>query len=146
MQAESALQERLPQFIKKCWVQGEDTITFVDESLYLSYDKFTWWIDPGAIVHVANSLQGSSMRRTLQRGARSIKVANRVEALVEAIVEFHLELNSGFVLHLRDVLYVPSLQRNLTSVSRLDDDFIDCHFGDGKCEIQFDKECVGLAF
>ena len=86
------------------------------------------------------------MRRTLQRGARSIKVANGVEAPVEAISEFHLELNSGFVLHLRDVLYVPSLQRNLTSVSRLDDDFIDCHFGDGKCEIQFDKECVGLAF
>ena len=23
---------------------------------------------------------------------------------------------------------------------------IDCHFGDGKCEIQVNKECVGLAF
>ena len=31
-------------------------------------------------------------------------------------------------------------------MSRLDDDSIDCHFGDGKCEIQFKKECVGLAF
>ena len=38
------------------------------------------------------------------------------------------------------------MQRNLISVSRLDDDFIDCHFGDDKCEIQFDKESVGLAF
>ena len=86
------------------------------------------------------------MRRTLQRGARSIKVANGVEAPVEATAEFHLELHSGFVLHLRDVLYVHSLQRNLISVSRLDDGFIDCDFGDGKWEIQFDKECVGLAF
>ena len=38
------------------------------------------------------------------------------------------------------------MQRNLISVSRLDDDSIDCHFRDGKCEILFDKECVGLAF
>jgi len=47
---------------------------------------------------------------------------------------------------LKDVLYVPSLQRNLISVSKLDDDLITCHFGDGKCEIHFNKECVGLAF
>ena len=90
--------------------KGDDTITFVDESLYLSYDKSTWWIDSGATTHVANSLQGSSMRRTLPRGARRIKVANGVEAEVEAIANFHLELHSGFVLYLRDVFYVPSLQ------------------------------------
>ena len=45
------------------------------------------------------------MRRTLPRGARRIKVANGVEAEVEAIAEFNLELHSGFVLYLRDVLY-----------------------------------------
>ena len=73
------------------------------------------------------------MRRTLPSGRRRIKVANGLEAEVEAIAEFYLHLHSGFVLCLRDVLYVPSLQRNLISVSRLDDDSIDCHFGDGKC-------------
>ena len=31
-------------------------------------------------------------------------------------------------------------------MSKLDDDLIACHFGDGKCEIHFNKECVGLAF
>ena len=124
----------MKEFLRK----GEDTITFVDESLYLSYDKSTWWIDSGATVHVANSLHGASMRRTLPRGARRIKVANRLEAEVEAIAEFHLELHSGFVLCLRDVLYVPSLQRNLISASKLDDDVVACHFGDDKCEIQFD--------
>jgi len=31
-------------------------------------------------------------------------------------------------------------------VSKLDDDLITCHLGDGKCEIHFNKECVGLAF
>ena len=33
----------------------------------------------------------------------------------------------------------------MISVSRSDDDSIDCRFGDGKCAIQFNKECVGLA-
>ena len=36
--------------------RGEDFIIFIDESLYLSYAKSTWWIDSGATVHVVNSL------------------------------------------------------------------------------------------
>ena len=43
-------------FLKFCNRKGEDLVTFVDESLYLSYDKSTWWIDSGATIHVANSL------------------------------------------------------------------------------------------
>jgi hypothetical protein len=58
--------------------------------LYLSYTKFTWWIDSGATIHVANSLQGFHMRRTLQRGERHIKVANGVKAKVQAIGELSL--------------------------------------------------------
>ena len=73
------------------------------------------------------------MRRTLQREERRIKVANRVEAEVEAIGDLSLELDDGFVLQLLDICYVPSLHRNLISVSRLDDDGYDCHFGNGKC-------------
>ena len=42
--------------------------------------------------------------------------------------------------------YVPSLRRNLISVSRLDSDGFDCHFGDGRCEIMFNKKCVDLSF
>ena len=47
---------------------------------------------------------------------------------------------------IRNFSHRVQIRRNLISVSRLDDDSIDCHFGDGKCEIQFKKECVGLAF
>ena len=46
-----------PEFPKELLRKSEDTITFVDEFLYLSYDKSTWWIDSGATTHVANSLQ-----------------------------------------------------------------------------------------
>ena len=38
------------------------------------------------------------------------------------------------------------MRRNLISVSRLDDDGYDCHFGNGKCQIVFNNKCVGLAF
>jgi hypothetical protein len=111
--------------------RGEDIITFINKSLYLSYAKSTWWIDSGATIHVANSLQGFHMRRTLQRGERRIKVANGVEAQVEAIGDLSLDLDDDFVVKFLDVLYVPSLRRNLISVSRVDDDSYDCHFSNG---------------
>jgi hypothetical protein len=108
--------------------QGEDHVTFVDESLFLSYSKSTWWIDSGATIHVANSLQGFHMRRTHRRGERSIRVSNDVEAEVETIGELPLKLNNSFILLLHNVLYVSSLSRNLISVSCLDDDGYDCQF------------------
>ena len=50
------------------------------------------------------------------------------------------------MLVLRDVLFVPSLQRNLISVSRLDKDGYGCHFENDKCELWYDNNCVGDAF
>jgi hypothetical protein len=121
-------------------------VTFVDEFLFLSYLKFTWWIDSCVTIHVVNSLQRSHTRRTIRRGERSIRVVNDVEAEVEAIGELSLELNNDFILRLHNVLYVPSLSRNLISVSYLDDDGYDCQFGNIQCLILFDNKVVGLAF
>jgi hypothetical protein len=69
------------------------------------------------------------MRRTLKRGERTIRVANGVEADAEALGDFTLALHTGFKLLLHDILYVPSMKRNLVSVSCLDDDGYACHFG-----------------
>jgi hypothetical protein len=110
-------QRDCPEFLKHLLRKCEDVITFIDESLYLSYAKSTWCIDLGATIHFANLLQGFHMRRTLQRGDRTIKVANGVQAEVEAIGDLPLELHDGFVLRLIDVLYVPSWRKNLISVS-----------------------------
>jgi hypothetical protein len=84
--------------------------------------------------------------RTTQRSERHVKVTNGVQIDVEAVGDVSLELVDGFILSLRDVLYVPSLQRNLISVSCLDNDGLNYHFGDGKCEILCNNECIGLAF
>jgi hypothetical protein len=126
--------------------QGEDHVTFVDEFLLFSYSKSTWWIDSGATIHVTNSLQGFHTRQTLQRGERSIRVTNGVEAEVEAIGELPLKLNNVFILRLHNVLYVPSLSRNLISISCFDDDGFDCQFGNRQCLILFDNKVVGLTF
>ena len=83
--------------------------------------------------------------RTTERSERHVKIANGVQAEVEAVGDLPLELANGLKLILKDVLYVPSLQRNLISVSCLDNDGYDCHFGNGKCKITFNNACVGLA-
>jgi hypothetical protein len=33
----------------------KDLIISIDESLYLDYLSYTWWIDSDAIIHVVNS-------------------------------------------------------------------------------------------
>jgi hypothetical protein len=52
------------EFLKYMNREGEDHVIFVDESLFLSYAKSTWWIDSGATIHIANSLQGFISWRT----------------------------------------------------------------------------------
>jgi hypothetical protein len=83
---------------------------------------------------------------TLRKGERSIRVVNGVKAEVEAIGEFLLELNNGFILRLHNALYVPSLSRNFISISCLYDDGYYCQFGNKQCLILFDSKVVGLAF
>jgi hypothetical protein len=77
------------EFLKWLNIHGKnkckDLIMSIDESLYLDYSSSTWWINSGATIHVVSSLQGLSMRRTLPRGERTIRVVNGKEAEVKAI-------------------------------------------------------------
>jgi hypothetical protein len=124
---------------------GNDQVTFIDESLFLEFSTSAWWIDSGATIHVVNSLQSLSIRRELAKGQRSIRVTNGVEAEVNAIGGLAIELDDGFILNLNNVLFIPSLRRNLISVSCLDDENIHCHFGDGKCILKYGGIDVDLA-
>jgi molybdopterin converting factor small subunit len=49
-------QKNCIEFLKHLSKQGGDHVTFVDESLLLSYSKSTWWIDSSVTIHVVNSL------------------------------------------------------------------------------------------
>ena len=132
----------------KEWLKNKGTITdyvsFIDESFLVNFSPNTWWIDSGATVHISNSLQVFSSIRTIREGERSLRVADGNEVKVEGIGSFNLELPGGFNLSLHDVLYVPSLKRNLISVSRLDKSGHICEFGNSVCNIKFHNLSVGL--
>ena len=89
---------------------------------------------------MTNSSQGLSAARTIRKGTRKLKVTNGVEAEVEPIGTLQLSLHNSFTLHLLDVLYVPSIQRNLISVSKLDCDGFSCTFWNNRCVISCDGE------
>jgi hypothetical protein len=126
--------------------KGEDYITFVVESLYVNFSLNTWWNDSGATVHVCNSLQRFVMKTSTRKGEQSLKVADGKEASVEAVGSIVLHLHSAFKLHLNNVLYVPSLKKNLILVQLLDIDGFSCNFEDMKCLIKYNDEHVGLAY
>ena len=98
------------RFKEWCIKNGnDDLISIVDESFYAYFPLSTWWIDSSATVHVTNSSQGLSGVWTIRRGTRRLRVANGVEAEVEAIGTLQLALQDGFILHLLEILYVPSI-------------------------------------
>jgi hypothetical protein len=98
----------------KAWLakKGNDFISFIDESFFTNFFSNTWWIDFGATVHVTNLSQGLLGARTTGR-KRSLQVADGREAKVEAVGTLPLLLHDSFTLYLNNVLYVPSLRRNL---------------------------------
>jgi hypothetical protein len=75
----------------------------------------------------------------------ALKSRMEFQADVKAVGDISLELVDGFMILLRDVLFVPLLHRNLISVSRLDKDSYECYFTHGKCAIWFKDACVGTA-
>jgi hypothetical protein len=130
----------------KAWLvkKGNDFISFIDEFSFTDFSSNTWWIDSGATVHVTNSSQGLLGARTMGR-ERSLQVADGREAKVEAVGTLPLLLHGGFTLYLNNVLYVPSLKRNLISIASLEDDGYEYLFENNKCTIKFDDVIIGLA-
>jgi hypothetical protein len=95
-------------------------------------------------VHVTNSSQGCLSAQTTGR-ERSLQVVDGHEAKVEAVGTLPLLLHGGFTLNLNNVLYVPSLRRELISIASLEDDGYECLFANNKCTIKFDDVIIGLA-
>jgi hypothetical protein len=84
---------------------------------FMASQSDDWWMDSGATVHICvdrsmfSSFQGYSSAPVL--------MGNGVSAAVRGTGQVYLKLTSGKTLVLKDVLYVPSMSRNLISVSLL---------------------------
>jgi len=103
----------------------------------------TWWLDTGASIHVTNSLQKLKTRRRPSDGELSIAVGNGVNVGVENIGTASLKLSSGFELTLSNVVYVPSMRRNLISISVLDKCGFMFVFGNNEVKISCNSSLIG---
>ena len=91
----------------------------------------TWWIDSGCTTHVSNTMQGFLTTQTTNPNEKFVFMGNRVKAPVEAIGTYRLILDTGHHLDLFQTLYVPSVSRNLISLSKLDSVGYSFQFGNG---------------
>ncbi|KAH9657228.1 Integrase catalytic domain-containing protein [Citrus sinensis] len=82
-------------------------------------------------------------RREPNEGELIVHMGNGVIAKVESIGVVRLHLATGYVLDLLDTVYIPSIRRNLISVSILDRCGYTFHFGDRKVYLFCNSELVG---
>ena len=136
-------QKDCPKFKEWLAKKGIFESFMINESFNINVPINSWWIDSGSMVHIANSLQGFRTIRRLERNQRTVKVGNGVDLNVEAVGTLSLILEGGFCLNLYGTLYVPSMTRNLISVSKLIiDDFV-FTFGYNKVYISLNSRVVG---
>lgn len=91
------------------------------ESHLIDVPLNSWWIDSGASIHITNSLQGIQNKRKPHKDEVNLCVGNGNDVKVEWTGDVSLQLESSFVLILKNVVFVPSIRRNLISLSKLDE-------------------------
>ena len=83
------------------------------------------------ITHVYNMMQGFLSTRTIKPNEKFVFMGNTEKVPVEAVGTYRLILDTGFYLDLMDTFYVPSISRNLVSLSKLDVVGYSFKFGNG---------------
>ena len=101
--------------------KGQSLAFVCFESSLIDVPVNSWWIDSGVSIHVANSLQGFRSKWKPSDTEINLFVGNGIKVDVQFIGLVELKLDSGFVLHLKNTIYVSSMRRNLISLSKLDD-------------------------
>ena len=73
-------------------------------------------------------------------------MGNRLKVKVISVGTYRLRLEMGHLMDLVDICYVPTISRNLVSLSRIDELGYWLSFGSGKFSIFYDSIKVGLEF
>jgi hypothetical protein len=77
-----------------------------------------WIIDSGAYKHMTgDQVRLSSLNE--KRTSYKVELGDKNTYLVEGIGQASVKLKSGNNVHLRNILYIPSLEKNLVSISFL---------------------------
>ncbi|KAG8365801.1 hypothetical protein BUALT_Bualt17G0009600 [Buddleja alternifolia] len=106
----------------KAWFEKKGTfnVYVCSESNLSEVPSNTWWLDSGATTHVSNMMQGFLTIQSIDPSKNFLFMGNRRKAPIEGIGTYRVVLDSGCNLDLFQTLYVPSLSRNLVSLSKLD--------------------------
>ncbi|KAI5339875.1 hypothetical protein L3X38_019148 [Prunus dulcis] len=115
------------------------------ESNLVNFSCDSWWLDSGASIHVANSLQEYTSKRLPSKDEVKVFVGNGEEVQVNYIGTVRIKLEFGFVLELDEVVYVPSMKKSLISVTRLVKSKFSLNFDGTGCSIFRNKDLVGKA-
>ena len=84
------------------------------------------------------------MTQTIKPNEKFVYMENRVKAPVEAIGTYRLILDTGNHLDLFQTLYVPSISRNLVSLSKLDASGYSFKFGNGCFSLFKNNSFIGF--
>ncbi|RVW21903.1 Retrovirus-related Pol polyprotein from transposon TNT 1-94 [Vitis vinifera] len=103
----------------------------------------SWWLDTGATIHVTNSLQEMTNRRKPSKHEECVYMGDGSKVKVEFFGMIKLKLITKSFLLLHNVAFIPSLRRNLISVSSLDRHGYSFHFGGGKVDIFCNSVLIG---
>ena len=100
-------------------VIGEAVTSGCDDApvAYTAFQSPDWWIDTGTNRHICSDQSCFSSLQT--GGGSTVLMGNGSTAAVRGVGKVELKLTSGKVLTLRNVLFVPTINKNLISGSLL---------------------------
>ena len=134
---------------RKAWFEKRGIFHYVSvffESNLAEVPNNTWWLDSGATTHVSNMMQRFITIRTTNPASDFLFMGNRMKAPIEGIGTYRLVLDSGYQLDLSETIYVPSISRNLISVSKLDVCGFDVKFGSNSFSLFKNSGVIGSGF
>ena len=89
--------------------------------IYLSNrDSASWVLDTGCTSHICNDSQRLTSKRKLRKGEVELRMGNGARVATVALGVVNLKPPSGDYLSLEECHYVPSIVKNIISVSCLD--------------------------
>ena len=82
----------------------------------------SWALDTGCRPHICTSVQGLNRSRYVKKGQVDLRVGNGAKVAALIVGTYELILPDGLLLMLNNCYYVPSLSRNIISISCLDNE------------------------
>ncbi|KAK8554175.1 hypothetical protein V6N12_031146 [Hibiscus sabdariffa] len=105
----------------------------------------SWVLDTGCGSHICTSVQGLHTRRNLAKGDVDLRVGNGERVAALAVGTYVLSLPSGLILNLENCYFVPSLTKNIISVSCLDKIGFEIIIKNNSCSFFYDNLFYGSA-